>query len=211
RQSLATVPPIAAVRFLGRGSQADLTTRILPAHDLLLVTSPRETGPLVAWEAMAAGVVVVSSRYLGSGLEGALVDQRNSRLFEVGDSGAAARCIAELAEPGARAELALAARRMIESRYRRELSVAAWQAAFAAALATPPREMATVIPRRGQTAGRLDRWFGIGFAENLREWLGREFVHSSPGGEWPHSYGNWGDETEFLALARRLDRDEAAA
>jgi len=207
RESLSNVRTAAEVRFLGRVAQAELVAKVLPAQDAFLLTSPRETGPIAAWEAMAAGVAVVSSRYLGSGLEGALVDRETCRLFEVGDAEAAAHCLLDVADAAVRAELALAGRRLVESRYSQEVSVSAWRAALRAALAAPhpPTPPATrAIP----PAGRLDRWLGGELAESLRELFGREFVHAGPGGEWPHSYGQWSDEASFLDLARRLDRGE---
>src|SRR5437870_5482469 len=46
-------------------------------HDALVIPSAWETGPLVAWQAMAAGLPVLTARYAGSICEGALEDGRN--------------------------------------------------------------------------------------------------------------------------------------
>lgn len=58
-------------------------------HDVMLITSQWETGPIVAWEAMAAGLVVVSSNYVGSWLERALVHDSTALLYPIGDAHAA--------------------------------------------------------------------------------------------------------------------------
>jgi glycosyltransferase involved in cell wall biosynthesis len=49
------------VRFLGTLAGADLFSQVYGSADALLITSHWETGPIVAWEAMANGVAVVTS------------------------------------------------------------------------------------------------------------------------------------------------------
>src|SRR5690606_34915092 len=73
-----------------------LRSQIYPAADALLITSSWETGPIVAWEAMAHSLCVVSSRYIGSGREGALMQDENALLFEIGDTEAAAAALERL-------------------------------------------------------------------------------------------------------------------
>ncbi len=66
-------------RFVFRGPvpPADLLSNELRPGRILLVTSTWENGPLVLFQAMARGMGAVSSRYVGSGREGALVDGVN--------------------------------------------------------------------------------------------------------------------------------------
>jgi glycosyltransferase involved in cell wall biosynthesis len=159
--------------------------------DALLITSQWETGPIVAWEAMAAGVTVVSSRYEGLAEEGALVDGENCLLFPIGDVGGAASELRRLATDRAiGARLAAAARRLVAERYSRDASITAWAEALTRVAAMPLRPVGdrrdgalTAAP-----AGRLDRWFGVTHAETLRRRLGIAFAHGDAGGEWPHAY-----------------------
>ena len=48
---------------------------------------------------MSRGVVVVTSAYIGSGLEGGLVDTENCLMFPIGDIEAAAKGIEKLQDP----------------------------------------------------------------------------------------------------------------
>ena len=91
------------VRFLGAVPPAELRERVLRPGRVLLVLSTWEFGPLVAWQAMAWGSLVVSSRFVGSGLEGFLRDGGNALTFPVGDVDAAAAAIARLRDPALRA------------------------------------------------------------------------------------------------------------
>ncbi|MGH7566516.1 MAG: glycosyltransferase family 4 protein, partial [Gemmatimonadota bacterium] len=88
--------PADRTSFLGAVPGRDLPVVLYGKIDALIVSSSWETGPLVAWEAMAEGVPVVASRYLGSGLEGALLHEENALLFEIGDTEEAARQLARL-------------------------------------------------------------------------------------------------------------------
>jgi len=194
------------VRWLGVVERERLVREVLPAHDLFLLTSAWETGPIAIWEAMAAGLAVVSSRFLGSGLEGALIDRENCRLFEVGDVEGAVRAIAEVTSPEQRAASARRGRQLIDRRYSREASVAAWSEACRRALALDPAE-----PRAGRAvppAGRLDRALGVRLAESVRALAGSSFRHVGPGGEWPHSYGSRSGLGEFAERASALDRGD---
>ena len=68
---------------------------LLPSLDVLFVSSDAETGPLVAWEAMAHGVLVLSSRFRGLTREGLLRDGDTAMVFPVGEPREAARRLAE--------------------------------------------------------------------------------------------------------------------
>lgn len=119
-------------RFVLRGAvpPAKLLGEELRPDRILLVTSAWENGPLVLFQAMARGMAAVSSRYVGSGREGALHDGVNCRLFEIGDLGHAAACLASLRDPDVRAGLAKAGRRTVADSYSRESSATAWDRAL---------------------------------------------------------------------------------
>ena len=70
------------VTFLGRLSPTEMRDKLYARANTLLMPSFWETGPIVNWEAMAAGVVVVSSRYVGSGLEGSLQHGKTPCFFQ---------------------------------------------------------------------------------------------------------------------------------
>ncbi len=206
KQELNDLSSKGMVRWLGRVPQGRLVTDWLSDHHLLLVTSSAETGPIVAWEAMSAGLALVSSRFAGSGLESALVDGVNCRLFEIGDCEGAAQCIADLSDPLLRAGIARAGRRLVETRFSRRGSIEAWNTALESILGAGPPPSSRRQARRVPPAGRLDRLLGTALAETIRAAVGRRFLHTSPGGEWPHSYGGRSNVPEFRARALAIDR-----
>ena len=166
--------------------------------------SPSETGPLAAWEAMASGVALVSSRFAGIGLEGALRDGQTCLVFPVGDAEAAAAAIARLVDPVLRRSLAKAGYELVKERYSRDASVNAWDAALRRIVdqrALPACQAFAPV----KSAGRLDRYLGAGTAETLRRLLGLRFRHTEPGGEWPHSYGTDNDPS-FHRQLESMDR-----
>jgi len=66
-------------------SEKELYKSFYPELDILFIPSYWETGPIVAWEAMLHGVVVLSSKYRGSQCEGILINNETSLLFPIGD------------------------------------------------------------------------------------------------------------------------------
>jgi glycosyltransferase involved in cell wall biosynthesis len=193
------------VAFTGALPASLLPEQVYASADVLLITSCWETGPIVAWEAMAAGVPVVSSRYVGSGLEGALIDGETALLFPAGDAESAARALCRLAMDAPLAErLQQAGQRLVAERYSREASVGAWARALEGVLRLPP----TPLPVRESAlppAGRLDRLLGPGLAETVRRRLGRSYPHAEPGGEWPHTLAVRADEAALLRAAMAMD------
>jgi hypothetical protein len=169
------------------------------------IVCPVGVGVDIAWEAMAAGIAVVSSRYVGSGLEGALMHGSNSLLFPVGDAREAAAQLASLRNPAGLRELGAAGFDLVKRRYSRDASQAAWMAAFQAVAALAPLP----VPGRAvpiAAAGGLDRRLGPETAERLRRPLRRRFRHREAGSEWPHSSHVSGDDASLLELAGALDR-----
>lgn len=198
---------IAAGQVIVAGAipRSELARRVYQTHQVLLITSEWETGPIVAWEAMAAGMAVVSSRYVGSRLEGALVHGSTALLFPVGDAREAASQLACLRNPARLRELSEAGFNLVKRRYSRDASLAAWMAAFQAVAALapmPPPSRAVPIA----AAGGLDRRLGPETAERLRRLLSRRFSHREAGSEWPHSGHPRSDDASLLELARALDR-----
>jgi glycosyltransferase involved in cell wall biosynthesis len=192
-------------RFLGAVEAGELPERFYRRIDALVVPSSWETGPLVAWEAMAEGVPVVVSRFVGSGLEGALAHDRNALLFDVGDTAEAARQLARLVrEPGLSARLAAGGRRLLEERFGRDRSIEAWSTALVSLLSLPLREPAP-DPDVPPATGRLERWVGSEPAERIRRVLRRRGPDAGPGGEWPHAYGKGADPEVFLRRAAALE------
>jgi glycosyltransferase involved in cell wall biosynthesis len=193
------------VSVLGSIPRQDLARRVYGSHDALLITSAWETGPIVAWEAMAAGMAVVSSRYVGSGVEGALQHDRTALLFKVGDASQAAIQLGRLQNAARLRELARAGRDLVERRYSREASLAAWMAAFET-VATRPSLPAPQQDVPIASAGGLDRRLGPQTAERVRRILGRRFRHGEAGSEWPHSGHGASQATSLLAMASELDQ-----
>ena len=194
------------VRLLGHVDQHRLADEIYGHHHALVITSAWETGPIVAWQAMASGMAVVSSRYVGSGLEGALEHDATALLFPCGDGDAAAAQLARLRQGALLERLSTAGHALVAGRYSEKASLAAWRRALDQVAALPPLAAGHPEPSP-PAAGRLDRWLGQRRGEDLRQLLGQRFRHGSAGSEWPHSSGG-GDraaEAALLAAAGRLD------
>jgi glycosyltransferase involved in cell wall biosynthesis len=183
---------------------AEDTRRKIASHDALLIPSQWETGPLVAWEAFSCGVPVIASRFIGSGLEGALRDRETALLHGIGDIAAAADCVEALTDDALRERIRANASALYAKRYTGEASTAAWDRALAAAIRAPRRE-GPRTPLQLDASGRLDRWFGAPAAERLRRVLGVSFGHASAGGEWPHTDNPGADARAFDTLAATLD------
>ncbi|MES2632430.1 MAG: glycosyltransferase family 4 protein [Pseudomonadota bacterium] len=176
--------------------------------DVLLVTSEWETGPLVAWEAMAAQVALVTSRYVGSGLEGALQSGVNCLAFEIGSANDAAGCLATLArEPQTLASIALAGQQLVQQRYTVARSIRSWAECLRTAHELPPLAAAAQLPRPAVPQGRLDRLLGATAGETVRAALGIRYQHADAGDEWPHT-GSVTPDDDLMRLAGRIDRPE---
>lgn len=194
------------VRWLGLVEAAALGDSVYRHADALLIPSLWETGPLVAWEAMAAGVPLVASRYIGSGLERALEDGVNALLVHVGDVDGAAEALARVwRDPGLRARLRTGGYDLVVNRYSHAVSVGAWDAALVRVLSLPVRGLATgVLPRVHRS--RLDKALGVCVGECVRNWIRRSAPDGGAGGEWPHCYSAApSNETAFWRAAAGAD------
>ncbi len=193
------------VRMLGHVDQRGLADRIYGHHHALVITSSWETGPIVAWQAMASGMAVVSSRYVGSGLEGALVHEATALLFPCGNTAAAADELGRLRQAPLLDRLSRAGHALVAGRYSEAASLDAWRRALGEVMTLPPLPAAPPEPTAA-AAGRLDRWLGRGRAEDLRRLLGMRFRHASAGSEWPHSGSHAADGADLLKAAAGLDQ-----
>jgi len=193
------------IRFLGSLSYEEVVRKVYEKADILLITSFWETGPIVAWEAMSHGLAVVTSKYVGSGLEDSLKDKENCLMFPVGDTQSAADCIESLNNPVLREHIVKAGYQLVQTRYSQKNSIECWHTVFEKILSSislKSEKRITAVP----SAGRLDKLFSVRFAETVRQAIGRKFIHNVPGGEWPHSYGKRKeDDGEFWEKAHDLD------
>lgn len=204
RNEMAARKLETSIHFLGALNAAQVVERVYGRCDALIVTSSWETGPIVAWEAMTQGIPVLTSAYVGSGAEGALVDSENCLMFPVGDIAAAVAKLRVLTEPNEGERLGEAGRMMVARRYTLAKSLEQWDAQLTHVLALPA--LAPGQRQLTQHGGRLDALLGARFAEHIRRLLGRSFTHSEPGGEWPHAYGVGAlDKDAFWATAAQLD------
>ncbi|MGI9315954.1 MAG: glycosyltransferase family 4 protein [bacterium] len=197
------------VRWLGCIPHKQLLEEVLPKTDVLLVNSTWETGPITIWEAMAAGVPVVTSRYTGSGVEQSLVNEHNVLMFDIGDVHAAAKCISLLfSDAGLRNRLVSHGHELVKQKYSIPHSVESWHRALLAVMDLPPRESIEHSFIEHSANGRLDRWLGLNLGEKVRGVLRKSWKHHTAGSEWPHArYGASVAEREnFMELARAFDR-----
>lgn len=167
RQRLRVRIEDGAVKLLGRLPPEEIWPRVHSAAGVLLVTSWTDTGPFAVLEAMSWNVAVVSSKYYGSGREGALRHGETAMLFPIGDAPAAADCLKRIwADPSLRHGLIENAAEMVRQRYSRERSIAAWDRVFRDILETPMRSgrpkpswpSMPEPPRSAEPASEDDEW-----------------------------------------------------
>ena len=191
--------------LLGAVAAGGMYKRFYSRIDALLVTSSSETGPIVIWEAMAAGVPVVTSRYIGSGAEGILGHGQNCLMFNVADCNQAARHLVNLKDAALRSTLRTTGFRTASTLLTHDISVANWDRHLQRVLLqSSPSE--TVAAEAVSGRGRLDRVLGTRLASFIRARTGRLPPDTGPGGEWPHTMaGTSMSEDDFLALAEKSD------
>jgi glycosyltransferase involved in cell wall biosynthesis len=198
--------------FLGALSPSDMDRAFYPRVDAVLISSPAEVGPLVAWEAMAREIPVVSSRFLGCRTERALVHGLTALLFDVGDTQAAARRLSELLTDRALSRsIAEQGRAFAEQHCSAAGCGAQWAEVFAQVAALRAREpagMGTCVQAAG---GWLDARLGPVLAESVRRFLPSPSrrVLTCSSAEWPHTHSACAadEQARFMALAAELERD----
>lgn len=194
--------------FLGHVPPSQIVSAIYDRADAFLLTSSWETGPLVIWEAMARGVPVVSSRYIGSGAEGLLKQEENCLLFDIGDCEAAAVSISRAVnQPALSRKLVSSARTLVQSELTHAESAQQWNAHLSQILQTDPVSTVPLAVTKEVADGRLDRVLGNKIAWHIRKLAGTLQPDSGPGGEWPHAHRKLElSADEFWKLAAELDR-----
>ncbi len=195
-----------SVCFLGHVPASDLDQKFYSKIDGLLVPSSWETGPIVIWEALAKGIPVLTSRYIGSGLEAALQHQENCLMFEIGDMQKAAELIAELENDSPLyRNLQVSGWKLVSERYSLQVSIQHWDVALKAILASPVLAH-NVKQNQVAATGRLGRMIGENAAEKVRQFLGRTAPDTGPSGEWPHRLSRAQPINNFWETASQLDR-----
>lgn len=196
------------VFFLGWVKPDELRKSFYSGVDVLVVTSEWETGPIVAWEAMAAGLVLVTSRYRGLTAAGFLEDGRNCLVFDRGDISGAVASLRRLAgDEGLRMRLARQARQDIVETRTLAAVAAHWEELFAEVMESPARVGDSKPQIDSVGSGRLERMgLPIALVESLRWLAGRRFNHQHPGEEWPfHSVPEPGMKARMEAALERFD------
>jgi glycosyltransferase involved in cell wall biosynthesis len=195
--ALAAETDAGNVSFLGVLTPEAVERNMYGWADVLLVTSSWETGPIVIWEAMSRGVPVVTSEYVGSIAEGSLVNGKNCLMFPIGDCSQAVDRIMALKNSSFQQAIVENGFMLVEARYSKQASINSWSTAIDEVLELPISKVDSYM--RPAPSGRLDRTFGVELAESLRQVSGRNFLHKSPGSEWPHSHSHAPTDQEFLA------------
>jgi glycosyltransferase involved in cell wall biosynthesis len=142
RRRLRARVELGTVRFLGSLDREELARTFYPELDVLVVPSESESGPLVAWEAMSHGLLVLSSEYTGLRREGILRDDETAIVFPVGQPIVAARRLQEaLGNPAEARRVAERGRTVAAERLEVSVSVGAWEAVLERVMDLPPRPM----------------------------------------------------------------------
>jgi len=169
--------------FHGTLSRSELYERIYPAVDGLLLFSPAEAGPIVAWEAMIHGVVPIVSDYCGRAEENVLRDGETAIVFPVGDIQEAVRKI-RVADVEA---LSRNAPRLLPDKYRIASFGESWDRSLTRCLSMESRVGSPSLLPSLVSPGRLSLLsIGVESMALLRRTLRKRYVHKDPGSEWPH-------------------------
>lgn len=171
------------IRCLGGLSRTALYERFYPALDVFVTFAASEGWPLALAEAMAHGVVPVTSAFTGIWREGLIRHDVNGMIFPVGEPCTAARVIADLTrDPSRVARLKRAAAAAIRDHHTLNHFGEAFAGAIEDVLALP----ALARPARPVSLGCRGR---MGLAapqwETVRRLLRRRVPHGSAGEEWP--------------------------
>jgi len=212
KQALKTSVDSGKVSFLGYQPHDTLLDVIFPAHEVLLIFSDEEAGPLVMLEAMSKGVVPVSSEFIGVHSQGWLQPEESGLLFPVGDSSSAARCIQKLAVDRQLLNLLSSNARSLASDVSLKKSNDQWNRVLLELLEKPvvypPSTFRSPFAQQNP-AGRIER-LGLSprIANRLRQALGRKPHFQNGWEEWPGTLSSVGasGRAAMLDELRRLDR-----
>lgn len=163
--------------FHGAVDRNELYATIYPSIDAIVIFSESETGPIVAWEAMAHGVIPVVSDYVGRAEENVIRDGETGIVFPVGDPIAGAQAIV-------RANV-LSLHTSLPEAYTLASFGKQWCDALDLVTRLPAR-LGDHLPSM-VSPGLLARLgLGLEATARVRRLLGRSFTHRDPGSEWPH-------------------------
>ncbi|HKV40728.1 MAG TPA: glycosyltransferase family 4 protein [Blastocatellia bacterium] len=173
------------LRVLSPVTVDQLYDSVYPQLDACLLFSAREGMPNSLLEAMAHGVVPVTSDFVGRETEGLIEDGRTGMVFPVGGIESAADRIVQLASDRAlRQRLGAMARKTVEAKHSLEVMGDRFVGVLEAALECEPA-LASIPPLPERGSSRLSRWVGGDAAEQLRRLCGKRFNHTDDDGEWP--------------------------
>lgn len=193
------------VRIMGALDKEELGL-FYSKNNVLLITSQWETGPIVAWEAMVAGLVVISSEYIGFGCEKALIHNETALLFPIGDRDEACKQIERVTNSRLRQRIAKKGRELALKRYSTEASLAKWELVFEEIMSYEPKarkRYESIVYKKSK--GRLESLLGMSISEHLRSILPIRKNAKDPGSEWPHSIQGIHDQTKILRYAKKIE------
>lgn len=205
-RGLKTANANKSVCLLGQMEKDGLSS-FYEKNNILLITSEWETGPIIAWEAMEAGLVVVSTRYLGSKLEEALIDRRTALLYDVGDTYKASEEIIYGCKQEVRQEIIKNGYELVDQRYSEKISVRKWEEALFAIVNKKKKRVCRekgLKMAEGRYSGKLEQILGVNMSEKLRYVL-RGKQANDAGSEWPHSSHEVNDQTCLWKYAEEIE------
>lgn len=186
-EKLYKICDIGTINYLGKLNQQQLFEQGYQKADVLILTSEWETGPIVVWEAMACGVAVVSSKYVGCVTENALKNKHNCLLFGIGDVVEACENIISLRSQKQRNKLVQAGLELVNCRYSKQISIQKWHEVMQKILFDKQSKSAILLKNQWSKHGRLEKMFGHYCAHYIRRGLNKLAFTNSAGDEWPHS------------------------
>ena len=212
KQALEPYVGPGKVSFLGYQPHEKLQDVTFPTHDVLLIFSDEEAGPLVMLEAMSKGVVPVSSEFIGVHSQGWLQPGESGLLFPVGDLSSAGRCIQQLSKDRQLFNRLSSNARSIASDVSLKKSNDQWNQVLLELLKKPvvypPSSFRSPFLQQNPS-GRIER-LGLSprFANRLRQALGRKPHFQNGWEEWPGTLSSVGASARAAMLdeLRRLDR-----
>jgi len=172
------------VRYFGELDRSQLGNEFYPGLDVLVHFSPSEAWGYSIAEAMAQGVVPVTSAFRGIYSDGLVIDGENAIVFPVGQTQQAADSVATLfSDPPRLGRYSKAAKQHVQKHFSLEYFAQEWHSVLGDCLRLPVLE-------RPERPVSLDRKGKFGLPVSIWELLRRLFRirinHASPGEEWPH-------------------------
>lgn len=196
-----------SICWIGQLNKKELY-RFYKENDMLLITSEWETGPIIAWEAMEAGLVVVSTRFLGSKLEGSLIEGKTALLYEIGNTWKASEKILDGCKQDVRSLIIKNGYEVVDQKYSEKITIGKWEEALLAIVAKEKKRYYSNEPVnekfKNNYSGKLDQIFGVKLSEQLRYVL-RGKQANDAGSEWPHSCHGVKDQTSIWKYAQEIE------